>query len=430
MTMNWFNHAGLGVFVHWDHASQQGLEISWPMVGRWQWPGYDAVNPESDDVTVAQYQSSAATFNPARWDPAALAKRAKALGAKYVVFTTKHAAGYSMFHTRHSDFSIEHSPYQRDLTREFVDAVRAEGLRVGLYYSLADWHHPGYPAWTDADRPYSRDGYRRAEPEDWATYLRYMHDQLTELLTNYGRIDLLWFDGDWERSAEEWCAGQLRMLCKSLQPRVIINDRLPGYGDYTTPEQVFPTDAPAGPWELCMTMSESWGYRPADHRRKTARQLAERLCEVSSKGGNLLLNIGPDGDGVLPDWQIDRLDELTDWTARHGEAVLGVRPGSKNLQFYGPVTETDDSIYLHLVLRPAGEVVARGLPVKRIRGVRLLATGEQLTFRSNVEVHNGVVPAEPTGELFIDVPAASGALIDVIAVDLGAPGTNVSCGPA
>jgi alpha-L-fucosidase len=352
------------------------------------------------------------------------------MGARYVVFTTKHAAGYSMFHTKHSDFSIEHSPFRRDITRELVDAVRAEGMRVGIYYSLADWHHPDYPAFTEADRPYRREGYRRSSPEQWARYLRYVHDQLTELLTQYGQIDLLWFDGDWERTAEEWRADQIRALAKSLQQRVIINDLLPGYGDYVTPEQVIPIAPLAGPWELCLTMSESWGYRPADHRRKTARQLAVYLSEVTSKGGNLLLNVGPTGAGVLPEWQRERLDTLAAWTARHGEAVLGVRPGPAAVQFYGPVTERDGTIYLHLVMRPVGEVVARGLPVKRIRGVRLLATGASLPFRTNVEVHNGLVPPEPTGELFVDFPVDSGALVDIVAVDLGVTGTNASSGPA
>ena len=428
--MNWFKRAGFGLFVHWDHASQQGIELSWPMVGRWRWPGYDAVDMESDDVSVAEYHSTAATFNPVLWDAKDLARRAREAGARYVVFTTKHAAGYSMFHTKHSDHSVEHSPFGRDITRELVDAVRAEGLRVGLYYSLADWHHPDYPAFTDADRPYSREGYRRGTQEEWGRYLRYVHDQLTELLTQYGRIDLLWFDGDWERTAEEWRADQIRMLAKSLQPKVIINDRLPQHGDYRTPEQVTPIAPLPGPWELSLTMSESWGYRPADHRRKTARQLAGYLCEVTSKGGNLLLNVGPTGEGELPHWQIERLNALAGWTDRHGEAVFDVRPGPAGVQFYGPVTQRPGTIYLHLLLRPVGEVVARGLPVRRISGVRLLATGEPLRFRTNVEVHNGAVPPEPTGELFVEFPGDSGALVDVIAVDLGEPGVNVSSGPA
>jgi alpha-L-fucosidase len=415
---SWFSAAGLGLFVHWDHASQQGIEISLPMVGRWLWPGYDEINQEADDVSVAQYESSAATFNPTRWDAPALARRARQLGARYVVFTTRHCGGYSMFHTKHSDYSIEHSPFGRDITRELVDAVRAEGLKVGLYYSLPDWHHPDYPAFRDSDRPYRREGYQRAEPEQWNRYLDYVKGQLTELLTGYGPVDLLWFDGDWERTTEEWRAGELRALVKSLQPDVIINDRLPDNGDYVTPEQVMPIAPLPSPWELCLTISESWGWRPADHRYKSARQLAVYLSEVTSKGGNLLLNVSPTGDGSLPPLQVERLDALTTWMAAHGESVLGVQPGPSTVQFYGPVTRRADTMYLHLVLRPVEQVVVRGLPVKRIKGVRLLATGQSLPYRTTVEVHNGKLPDEPTGELFVDFGGNTDALIDVIAVDL------------
>ena len=419
---NWFRHAGLGLFVHWDHASQQGLEVSWPMAGRWRRPGHDAPDPDSDEVTPEQYHASAATFDPVGWDPAGLARRARELGARYVVFTARHHAGYAMFHTRSSDFSVRRSPYGRDLMRELVDAVRAEGLRIGLYYSLSDWHHPDYPALTVADRPYPGAGYPRATQEQWSRYLRYLHDQITELLTGYGPIDLMWFDGGWERTAAEWRADQIRLLVKSLQQRVIINDRLPGHGDYVTAEQIMPAAASPGPWELCLTMGENWGYRPDDHRRKTARQLAVALAEVAGKGGNLLLNVSPDGRGELPAWQLERLDALTEWTRGHGEAVLGVNPGRAGIAFHGPVTERAHTVYLHLVMRPVGETLARGLPVRRIRGVRLLASGAPLAYRTTIEVHNGEMPDELTGELFIDTPEPSGALIDVIAVDLAPAG--------
>ncbi|MGW5696857.1 alpha-L-fucosidase, partial [Streptomyces asiaticus] len=148
---DWFGEAAFGLFVHWDHASQQGVEIGWPLVGHSILPG--RTEPEAD-ITVAQYQSTAATFNPQHWDPRAVARLARAAGARYVVFTVRHHAGYSMYHTKHSDFSIAASPYGRDITREFFDALRAEGLRVGVYYSLLDWNHLDYPAFTDADRPY------------------------------------------------------------------------------------------------------------------------------------------------------------------------------------------------------------------------------------------------------------------------------------
>ena len=233
--VGWFAGAGLGLFVHWDHASQQGLEISWPLVG-----GNFAL-PQGQSVTVEQYHSSAATFDPTAWDAAALARLAREAGATYAVLTTKHHSGYAMFHTKLSELSVEHSPFGRDIVREFVDAVRAEGLRVGFYFSLPDWSAPDYPAFTEADKPY-RFGYSPPvpSPERWDRYLEYLFGQITELLTQYGRIDVLWFDGGWERAAPQWRGRELIDLIHSLQPDILVNDRLPGFGDYETPEQFVP----------------------------------------------------------------------------------------------------------------------------------------------------------------------------------------------
>lgn len=428
----WFIGAGFGLFVHWDHASQQGIEISWPLVGRSIIPGSDAVE---DFVTVEQYQSTAATFDPVEWDPIALAALAKRAGARYVVFTARHHAGYSMFHTAESDFGIEHSPFGRDVTREFVEAIRAEGIRVGIYYSLPDWNHPDYPAFTMADRPYAEehwpaagdpanaglpiavDAHRRSTPEQWARYQQYLRRQLTEILTDYGTIDLLWFDGEWERSEEEWDSAGLRALIKSLQPDVVINDRLLGQGDYKTPEQGFPVTAPSGPWELCLTIGQMWAWRPGDTKSKSTTSLITTLIEVASRGGNLLLNIGPKGDGSLNESQVATLEEIGAWMDVHSESVVDVSP-TRGVDFYGPSTARPGTLYLHLVLRPIEEVVVRGIPVGRVQGVRLLATGEQLPFEVNLEVHEQPAPgADPLGELHIPAPAASGAPIDVIAID-------------
>ncbi|GAA4624706.1 alpha-L-fucosidase [Actinoallomurus vinaceus] len=413
----WFSQAGFGLFVHWDHASRQGLEIGWPLVGKSILPG--RTEPEAD-VTVAEYQSSAAEFDPRRWDPRAVARLARDAGARYVVFTVRHHAGYSMYHTRHSEFSVEASPYGRDITREFFDALRAEGLRVGVYYSLLDWNHPDYPAFTDADRPYPYERYRRPSPEQWARYIDYVKGQLTELLTEYGPIDLLWFDGEWERTAEEWHAAELRELIKSLQPDVIINDRLPGQGDYATPEQGMPRRPPAGPWELCLTMSESWAYRPDDLDYKSPRMLAGYLSEVVSRGGNLLLNIGPRGDGSLVPTEVATLKALGAWLAGAGESIIGAGPAPERLDFHGPATRRGDQIYLHLLLRPQDDVlIVRNVPIGSVTGVRLLGTEQPLPYAVNEEVHkaNGA-DDEPLGELFITVPPPTGALIDVIAIEL------------
>ena len=194
----WFDEARLGMFIHWGHVSQRGWELSWPLVG-----GSGAL-PQGQDRSVADYHESAGTFAPETNSPRAWLELARRAGMRYAVFVTRHHDGFAMFHSKHSDFSIEHSPYRGDLVREYVDAARDLGLKVGLYYSLSDWHHTDYPAFTDADRPYNFLKHRRPSPEQWARYIEYMHGQVRELLTNYGTIEVIWFDGLWERSREEW----------------------------------------------------------------------------------------------------------------------------------------------------------------------------------------------------------------------------------
>lgn len=427
---SWFHHAGFGAFIHWDHASQQGVEISWPLVGASTIPGRN--EPEAK-MSVEQYHSSAATFDPVDFDAVELARLLKAGGAQYAVFTTRHHAGYSMFATEHSDFASTNAPCGRDLTAEFVQAVRAEGLRVGLYYSLPDWHHEDYPAFTDADRPYAlwaaeepaenadsplrRDHFRRPSPEAWLRYLDYLRGQLTELLTHYGTVDLLWFDGAWERSEQEWTAPELRSLIKSLQPDIVINDRLPGQGDYVTPEQGMPTTAPDGPWELCLTIGESWAYRPDDVVHKSPRSLVVTLAEVVARGGNLLLNVAPTGTGALQPAQVETLAAMGGWLDHHAPAVIGASP-APGVDFYGPVTRSGDTVFLHLVMHPVEELVVRGLHVGRIKSVRRLADDLRLTWTSNVEINESFGSDDPTGELRVPVPGPSDALMDVIAVEL------------
>jgi alpha-L-fucosidase len=424
--LSWFTGAGLGLFVHWDHASQQGIEISWPLVGPEILPvvpGTPALLGPADVVTIEQYQSSAATFDPVRWDPEALARLARSCGVRYVVFTARHHAGYSMFHTAHSRFSVEHSPYGRDILADLVRAVRAEGLRVGLYYSLSDWNHPDYPRFEESDKPYDHFEHRRASAAAWSRYVGYLEGQLTELLTNYGPIDLVWFDGGWERTAEEWHAEELRALVRRLQPDAIVNDRLPGQGDYVTPEQALPPTPPSGPWEMCLTMSSGWGWRPHDTRYKSARRLAQDLAEVTSRGGNLLLNVSPTGDGSLPEPQVERLRDLGTWLESHGESVLGVVPPPASVHFYGPATMTPSgtTLYLHLIARPVEPLVVRGVPIRHIRDVTLLASGAALAYESTTEVFLALPEhddASVLGELRIALPASTEALHDVVAIDL------------
>ncbi len=408
----WFDTARFGMFIHWGHSSQQGVELSWPMVGG------NAALP-GGDLTVAEYQTSAATFNPAQWDPVGLARMAKSLGMQYAVFTTKHHDGYAMFHTKTSDFGVEHSPYGRDIVREFVEAFRAEGLRVGLYFSLIDWNHPDYPAFTDEDRPYRFGRSKPPTPEQWERFSAVMFEQVRELLTNYGPIDVIWFDGGWERTPGQWRAKDLEALIRELQPGILINDRLPTVGDFETPEQFVPAQAPARTWETCMTLNESWGYNPDDGAWKSPRQVVHTLCEVAGKGGNLLLNVSPMGDGAIMPQQRAILGAMQRWLSQHGESITGTEPGLEPWQFYGPSTRRGDTIYLHLVMRPYETVTVRGVPIKHVKRVRVLASGQELAFTTRCAILDQFFNPDPPGELTIAVPEeALDPLATVLAVEL------------
>lgn len=399
--MTWFDTARFGMFIHWGPASQRGWELSWPLVG-----GSSAL-PGCQDVPVDEYHSTAKTFNPVKFDASAIARLAKEAGMQYGVLTSKHHDGFAMFHTRTSDHSVEHSPYGKDIVRQYTDAFRAEGLRVGLYFSLIDWHHPDYPAFSEADKPYRFGKWRRSTPEQWARFLDAMFAQVRELLTNYGRIDLLWFDGGWERTAEEWKSAELVKMIRELQPEILINDRIPGFGDFVTPEQAVPASAPSRAWETCLTINDSWGYNPSDRSLKSSRSLIHTLCEVAGKGGNLLLNVSPMGDGALPPEHVERLRAFADWMGLNRESIVGTTAGLEPWQFYGPSTRRGNRIYLHLLMRPYETVSVRGVRVKKIAAVTSLASGERLKFSTRVSAVDAIFNPDPTGELVIQVPEAS-----------------------
>jgi len=395
---DWFDGARFGMFVHWGHVSTRGLELSWPLVG-----GMKAL-PRCQDVPAAEYHASAATFSPKRGSPRPWMAYAKRAGMRYAVLTTKHHDGFALFDTKHGTFSSAHAAYRGDVVREYVEAAREAGLRVGFYFSLCDWHHADYPPFADEHRPYRFGMVPRPSDEQWSRYLDFLFGQIRELLTSYGRIDVLWFDGGWERSAEQWRSRELEAMIRSLQPDILINDRLPGVGDYDTPEQFVPAIAPARRWETCLTMNESWGYNPADPEEKSARELVHTLCEVAGRGGNLLLNVSPTGDGSLPASQVERLDAIAAWMAKYGDAIHDSAPGLEPWQFYGPSTRKGSRLFLHLLARPYETVSVRGLHVKRVRAVRELASGAVLEHRARCTVIDTMFNANPTGELTIEVP--------------------------
>jgi alpha-L-fucosidase len=395
---DWFNTARFGMFIHWGHSSQQGIELSWPLTG--------AVFTEAEvpSVSVEQYHASAATFDPQAYDPKAWARAAKAAGMQYAVLTTKHHDGFAMWDTKTSDFSIMNTPYGRDIVREYVDAFRAEGIRIGFYFSLADWHNPDYPPFLQEHAPYVFPNARPPDAESWPRFVDTMFAQVRELLTNYGVISVIWFDGQWERSADQWHAKELADMIRELQPGIMINDRLPLSGGYATPEQFVPPQPLPGAWETCMTMNESWGYNPVDTRYKSARALIHTLCEIAGRGGNLLLNVSPRGDGSLPPEQAERIETIASWMGKHSESIIGTEPALEPWQFYGPSTRRGDDVYLHLLMRPYESVTVRGVRTKRLESVTVVGTGQELKHFARVSIIDAMFNKDPLGEVTILMP--------------------------
>lgn len=371
-----FRDARFGMFIHWGSYSVKGIEASWPLV--WGTVSYD------------EYVEFSRRFNPQRYEPAAWAALAKAAGMRYAILTTKHHDGFAMFDTQLSDYSAPKSAAGRDLIREYVDAFRAAGIMVGFYFSLCDWYHPDYPV--ETARP-TLNRHPRAvppgaprtiaeDPDRWERYLTFMHGQVRELLSNYGQIDVLWFDGHWERTPEEWRAEELVAMIRELQPDCVINDRLnaPGrLGDYATPEQYVPVEGLDRPWETCMTINETWAFNPSDRAYKPSRELVATLAEVTSKGGNFLLNVGPTPEGEIPPEFASRLRVIGEWMDGNGEAIFAKGKGLPSGAFYGPTTGGDEAIYLHVLGRPGGDqLVVRSVGGRRVVEATVLGTGRAL----------------------------------------------------
>ena len=400
------------MFVHWGHSSVRGWELSWSLVG-----GVFSL-PCCQDVAIADYHFNAENFNPTAYDPRQWANLAKSLGVQYVILTTKHHDGFALFPTKTSDFYFQKDG-QPDLVQQFVEAMREAGLKVGFYFSLIDWHHSDYPAFTEADKPYRFDRIPQPTPQQWSRFRKVMFEQIRELLTNYGRIDLIWFDGSWERTPEQWRAEELGQTIRQLQPDILINDRLPGQGDFATPEQFVPPQPPDGLWEVCLTMNESWGYNTADNNYKSARDLVHTLCEIAGKGGNLLLNVSPMGDGRIPPAQQERLEAVAQWMSRYGESILNTQPGLEPWQFYGPSTRKDNFYYLHLLMKPYETISVRGIAIEQVKSVEIVGSNEPLTYSTRCSILDELAQPNPQGELTITIPeSAIDPLATAIAIEL------------
>ena len=290
----WFKNQALGLFIHWSMDSQLGSVISHSMVGA------------STDYLNRYITQLPQTFYPTKFDPDDWARLARIAGVHYVVFTTKHHNGFCMFHTQTTDFNIANTPYAQDITRQIVDAFRKQGIGIGFYFSPDDFwllHQQGHQI--SRQRP-------EASPLNNPELMRHNQAQVRELLTNYGSIDLFFFDGE---------AEGLKQLVWEIQP-----DSLVTRGDMATPEQNIPTAPMPGPWEACFTLGTQWAYKPTNETYKSGTKLIEMLIETRAKGGNLLLNVGPMANGEIPLAQSDRMQEMALWLFVNGEAIHNTCP--------------------------------------------------------------------------------------------------------
>jgi alpha-L-fucosidase len=382
--MEWFGDAKLGIFIHWGIYAVKGIDESWSFFNEY--------------LSHEDYMKQAAEFGAEQYDPAQWAKLIAGSGAQYAVLTTRHHDGFSLWDTEYGSFNaVDHAKAGRDLLTPFVAAIRKEGLKVGLYYSLPDWSHEDYTHFTTRKRRYEI----AEEPARWQRFQDYYRGQLGELSSQY-RPDLWWFDGDWEHSAAEWQAPAIRQQLLADNPQTIINSRLTDHGDYATPEQGVPLTQPASPyWELCLTMNDSWGYQHNDHNYKSANQLIRMFVDCLRMGGNLLLDIGPKADGSIPAEQVAILEEFGRWTRKHQEAIYGSRAGIPTDYFHGPTTLSKDrkTLYLFLPHRPHGPIALRGLK-NQVNRIRVVGDGTKLSHH----VHNKPYWSSTPGILYIDVP--------------------------
>jgi alpha-L-fucosidase len=392
---DWFDEARFGLFVHWGPWAKAGWEASWPLVG-----GVKTL-PLAQDIPADVYHANAEGWVPDPSAPPRWVKAAKAAGMRYAVLGTRHHDGFALWPSRAVDgFGV--GPDGPDIVGAFVAACRAEGLKAGLYYSLPDWHHPDYPPFTDAMRPYRFGGYPMPPADAWERYKAYLMAQIEEILA-YGP-DILWFDGGWERTPEQWDTAAIHRAIRARAPGILVNDRLPGFGDFRTPEQFVPAEPPGGRWETCLTMNRSWGFNAQDLDYKSAAALIHTLAEVAGRGGNLLLNIGPDGSGAIPGPQAERLEAIGAWVARHGEAIFGSEAGLPAWQFPGPTTIAGHTLFAFCLMQPVAPVPVRGVPVQHLKAVRLVATGEPLSFETRIPILDDLFGVDGPGEVLIDVP--------------------------
>lgn len=402
---DWFVHDRFGLFIHW------GI---YALPARHEWVKH------RERITDEQYQRYFDHFDPDLYDPSAWARTARRAGMKYLVVTTKHHDGFCLWDSALTDYKATRTPYGRDLIRPMVEAFRSEGMKVGFYHSLIDWHHPEFPI--DGLHPQrddlafrEREAGRRIEK-----YADYLHGQVRELLTQYGKIDIFWFDfsysgSDWGwsrgKGKEEWQSERLLALVRELMPEVVINDRLELPGDVKTPEQYQPREwvkvnGKPVVWEACQTLNGSWGYDRDNLDWKPAPMLVRMLIDSVSKGGNLLLNVGPNGRGEFEPRAVETLEAIGDWMRLHSRSIYGATASDFTPPPDCRYTQRGNRLYLHLFAWPFRHVHLTELAGK-LEYAQLLNDASEIRFEEKDGLVTLTLPVQqpkvavPVVELFL-----------------------------
>lgn len=392
----WYQKARFGLFIHW------GL-YAIPARGEWL--------RSNERISKEDYQPYFHEFTAANFEPGLWAKKAKAAGFQYVVFTAKHHDGFCLFDSAYTDFKSTKTPFGRDAVAEVLEAFREVGIKVGLYYSIIDWHHDHYPHFGDRHHPMRDNLDFKDHQYDFDIYLDYMHKQVLELASNYGQLDILWFDFAYDDlNAQAFKGRELVEQVRQLQPQIIINNRLeasgegfgslieakPGLtsGDFVSPEQIIP---PKGIfnikgervlWESCITLNDHWGYVSNDHNFKSSKLIVRKLVETVSKGGNPLVNVGPNALGEIPKESALILEEIAAWMNYNQESVIAAGPADLDKPEFGYITQNGKALYYHVFDEIIGYLPLSGLKPKQIEKVRLLVDGSELLIEKNWITNN------------------------------------------
>jgi alpha-L-fucosidase len=406
--MKWWTDARFGMFIHWGLYS---------MPSRHEWV------KKNERMTNEMYQKYFELFNPDMYNPKEWARLAKAAGMKYAVITSKHHEGFCLFDSKYTDYKVTNTPYGKDILKEWADAFRAEGIKIGFYYSLLDWHHPDYTI--DRNHPQSQmsdSAYQRINKgRNMDKYREYIKQQVTELLTNYGEVSLLWLDysfpgGKDGKGRADWDSENLLKLVRKLQPGILVNDRLDLYDveggwDFTTPEQFKVSKWPEingkhVAWETCQTFSGSWGYYRDENTWKDNKQLLGLLIESVSKGGNLLLNVGPTSRGYIDSRAQDRLIAMGEWMKYNSRSIYGCTEAPAEFEApdnclltYNPTTQR---IYIHCLDWPMGVIHLKGFN-GRIKYAQMLQDGSELQTSNSEGYWNPEKKAEGQVSLLLPV---------------------------